>query len=687
MQYFHYISLFSSYSTKKSIPQSFILHNNSQRIQFFSCSVSSFTPKTHHHHHHHHHHHQNNHQKNLHIQQRIRNLLNPKLNIIKFPSDSCDNNNKDNNKDNNNKDNKDNNKDNKDKEDNNKDNNKDNKIIVKCEQIPLRSIKKITFQDIILETKRNIINTFMPKGYPESVTKDYWEFTKWQLIQNISGSVTGVLSTQSLLFAMGLGNKSIPLAAALNWIIKDGLGQFGGVIYAAFINNRFDSEPKRHRFQSVVAMQLAALLELFTPLFPGMFLFIASISNIGKNIAWLAGSATRAQINKTFALRDNLGDIAGKTGSLATTAGLIGTALGVIISATMTSITSSLIPNIEQLSSVLSSPMTPIFLSFIPISIFSIYCNYRSNLHVTTNTLNIPRTEMILHDVLNGYYSSSKDYFFSKDNFYREGKEEEISESPLDLPQPPQQQSPIINKLNELNKFKNLISTPKNISTREIFVKKYHSPFKIPLIIEPDLDNYIILKEKQHKNNNNYEINLYNCLKQMGFLCPEEYYIFVPPSPTTTTTNNNNIANSDTTTTTTINIHPSSHISENNSSQQNEKHHMAIWFSQNAKSKDIIKGFYHACVIRYILEHEKSLVMDSSFTRDYSFDEDSLSKDSNSQNYSSLNIVRETHEWVNNSFDIFVNELVEKKWDIEHHFLENISHSKVDGNRLFVEFK
>ncbi|CAG8538924.1 8063_t:CDS:2 [Diversispora eburnea] len=481
----------------------------------------------------------------------------------------------------------------------------------------------------------------MPKGYPESVTKDYWEFTKWQLIQNISGSLTGVLSTQSLLFAMGLGNKSIPMAAALNWIIKDGLGQFGGVIYAAFINNRFDSEPKRHRFQSIVAMQLAALLELFTPLFPGMFLFIASISNIGKNIAWLAGSATRAQINKTFALR---------------------TALGVILSATMTSIPFSFIPNIEQLSVFLSSPMTPIFLSFIPISIFSIYCNYRSNLYITTNTLNIPRTEMILHDVLNGYYSS-KDYL-SKNNSYKEGKEEEISEPPpLDL----QQQQPIINK------FKNLIATPRNISTREIFVKKYLSPFKIPLTIEPDLDNYIILKELQqkqenlYKNKNNYyyEINLYNCLKQIGFLCPEEYYIF-----THTTTNNNNIAN----TNTTINTHPFSHISENNSSQQNKKHHVAIWFSQNAKSKDIIKGFYHACVIRYILEHEKSLV-------------NSLSKDSNSQNYDdNLNIIRKTHEWVNNSFDIFLNELVEKRWDIEHHFLENISYSKVDGNRLLVEF-
>jgi len=30
---------------------------------------------------------------------------------------------------------------------------------------------------------------------------------------------------QSLLYAVGLGAGSIPMAAALNWVLKDGLGQ------------------------------------------------------------------------------------------------------------------------------------------------------------------------------------------------------------------------------------------------------------------------------------------------------------------------------------------------------------------------------------------------------------------------------------------------------------------------------
>ena len=43
-----------------------------------------------------------------------------------------------------------------------------------------------------------------------------------------------VLSTQALLIAVGVGTESAaPMAAALNWFMKDGLGQLGGVIFAS----------------------------------------------------------------------------------------------------------------------------------------------------------------------------------------------------------------------------------------------------------------------------------------------------------------------------------------------------------------------------------------------------------------------------------------------------------------------
>ena len=38
---------------------------------------------------------------------------------------------------------------------------------------------------------------------------------------------------QALLHAVGLGDGAIPMAAALNWVIKDGVGQLGGVLFAS----------------------------------------------------------------------------------------------------------------------------------------------------------------------------------------------------------------------------------------------------------------------------------------------------------------------------------------------------------------------------------------------------------------------------------------------------------------------
>lgn len=108
---------------------------------------------------------------------------------------------------------------------------------------------------------------------------------------------------QSLLYAVGLGAGAVPIAAALNWILKDGLGQLGGVVSAAFINNRFDTDPKKWRFRAALLQDASCLLEVLTAIVPQMFLPLASIANVGKNISWLAASATRANLHQTMAIR------------------------------------------------------------------------------------------------------------------------------------------------------------------------------------------------------------------------------------------------------------------------------------------------------------------------------------------------------------------------------------------------
>ena len=172
----------------------------------------------------------------------------------------------------------------------------------------------------------------LPFGYPVTVAPSYTAYASWAFFGMLFSSISGVLSTQALLYAIGLGAGSIPIAAALNWVLKDGLGQVGGVLFAALINNRFDSDPKRWRFISALAQDAATLLEILTPLMPSLFLPIAVVANAGKNIAWLSASATRAGIHNSLAIKGNLADVTAKAGSQTVTGSTAGLLLGIALS-------------------------------------------------------------------------------------------------------------------------------------------------------------------------------------------------------------------------------------------------------------------------------------------------------------------------------------------------------------------
>lgn len=186
----------------------------------------------------------------------------------------------------------------------------------------LFTTKKISLTNPM--NKFTFLSPFLPAGYPSSVSRPYLGYSSWQMGASIASSLNMVLATQSLLFAIGLGAGSIPMAAALNWIIKDGLGQVGGVLYASMVNNKFDADPKRWRMVSALALDGAIALEIATPLFPTHFLLLASIANIGKNVAWLSASATRANMHQSFSKVGNLADVTAKAGSQSIAASILG---------------------------------------------------------------------------------------------------------------------------------------------------------------------------------------------------------------------------------------------------------------------------------------------------------------------------------------------------------------------------
>ncbi|KAJ3119191.1 hypothetical protein HK098_005688 [Nowakowskiella sp. JEL0407] len=357
----------------------------------------------------------------------------------------------------------------------------------------------------------DLLSAFLPKGYPHSVSQDYLQYTIYFFIQSVTGTITSTLSMQALLQALGLSTTtSLGLAATTTWILKDGLGLLGGVMYASIISNKFDSHPKQFRFFSAVALQLATLAELITPLFPNMFLFLASASNIAKNIAYLASSATRASMHKGFCKEDNLGDVTGKAGAQSTAAGLIGTAGGVVI------------------SWIWGAEYHVLMTVFVPMFAINLWSAYMANLRVATRSIDVQRGEKVLEKVVVRLVDKSKDVT-------------KISKAQLAA----------------------LMPSPENLAPHERFVLPYRSEFKTSLNIEPPIE------------------------KVLGHLTLEEVDSFLQP------VQKENYR---------ILIASKNYVSSSwgNKSGRNGRC-VNLWFTENSTSRDLVKGFYHACILRELL--------------------------------------------------------------------------------------
>ncbi|PXF44866.1 Protein root UVB sensitive 6 [Gracilariopsis chorda] len=171
-----------------------------------------------------------------------------------------------------------------------------------------------------------------PEGYPQSVGPGFVEYTRWRLSAFFWGGAVGVFSTQGLLLAVGVGRQSAaPLAAALQWVIRDGMGRAGRMLFSQ-VGNGFDAETKQYRLMAALVLNLSCALESVTPAVPHLFLPLACIANMAKGASTVAAASTRSAIYRSFMRRENLGDITAKQETVGVAGDLMGTAMGILLS-------------------------------------------------------------------------------------------------------------------------------------------------------------------------------------------------------------------------------------------------------------------------------------------------------------------------------------------------------------------
>ncbi|KAK1589347.1 hypothetical protein Q3G72_033012 [Acer saccharum] len=241
----------------------------------------------------------------------------------------------------------------------------------------IRKLEESDFMDVIL----NILEDAKISGYDaDTINK---ATCLWKFLHRVFSSALQVLATQAMFRAIGIGySRSLPAAAALNWVLKDGLGRLCRCIYTASLASAFDTNLKRVRFSTSVMFSLSIGVELLTPTFPQYFLLLASLANIAKQISLACYLATSSAVHRSFAVADNLGEVSAK----AQIQSVCFDNLGLMLAASL----NMLLKNNQSLLAGLPFVVYPIFSA---IDLFGIYQGLK---YVHLQTLTKDRLEIIL---------------------------------------------------------------------------------------------------------------------------------------------------------------------------------------------------------------------------------------------------------------------------------------------------
>ncbi|KAL3120289.1 hypothetical protein niasHT_002089 [Heterodera trifolii] len=193
------------------------------------------------------------------------------------------------------------------------------------------ALQKNSLRKRVHSVRAFFAEVFLPQGYPSTVSADYLDYQLYDTLQAFASSLNGTLATLAVLKGVGVGNEQATvLAAALTWILKDGVGMLARIAFAWAKGTRLDSDCKRWR--------------LFADLLNDASFFIAR--------------------------RDNLADVAAKDGSQETLVNVLSLLCSLV-----------LLPQVE------GRPFTiwALFLLFTAVHLFA---NYRAVKCIQLETLN-----------------------------------------------------------------------------------------------------------------------------------------------------------------------------------------------------------------------------------------------------------------------------------------------------------
>ncbi|CAI0390585.1 unnamed protein product [Linum tenue] len=250
-----------------------------------------------------------------------------------------------------------------------------------------------SFGNLWFQCKALLTRLMLPEGFPHSVTSDYLDYSLWRGVQGVASQISGVLATQALLYAIGLGKGAIPTAAAINWVLKDGIGYLSKIMLSKF-GRHFDVNPKGWRLFADLLENAAFGLEMLTPAFPHLFVLIGAVAGAGRSAASLIQAcslplalffnfaATRSCFYAGFAAQRNFAEVIAKGEAQGMVSKFIGIMIGIAIA--------------NQIGSSIPLALT----TFGVVTVIHMFCNFKSYQSIQLRTLNPYRASLVFSEYL-----------------------------------------------------------------------------------------------------------------------------------------------------------------------------------------------------------------------------------------------------------------------------------------------
>ncbi|KAI1108055.1 vitamin B6 photo-protection and homoeostasis-domain-containing protein [Nemania sp. NC0429] len=177
---------------------------------------------------------------------------------------------------------------------------------------------------------REMLDVFLPAGYPHSVTPDYTPYQIYDSLQAFSSTIAGLLSSRAVLQGFGVGDAaSSATAAVLLTVLQESTGRLATILFAHRLGQAIEPECKYYRFLADIFNDSALFLDVLSPALPDAGKVAAlCASGVLRALCGVSGASAKASLSAHFARSGNLAELNAKDGSQETVISLLGMLAG-----------------------------------------------------------------------------------------------------------------------------------------------------------------------------------------------------------------------------------------------------------------------------------------------------------------------------------------------------------------------